>query len=103
MEAWQYVLAAGFVLLPVVLMVVMWGQERLTARGRPVRRSWPREIRHRGLDHDAAHGRRPGQHPDTAPATAAEDRAATAAEDRAATAAEDRAARPTRSDRAQDS
>ena len=34
------ILGAFFVLLPVMLMVDFWGDERLTARGRPVSRPW---------------------------------------------------------------
>ena len=40
MEAWQLILLAFFFLLPMVLMVDFWGDERLTFRGRPIARSW---------------------------------------------------------------
>ncbi len=39
------VVTVFFVLLPVVLMLDFWGDERLTARGRPIRRPWPRSPR----------------------------------------------------------
>lgn len=64
MSAWQAVLLAFFVLLPLVLMLDFWGDERLTARGRPIRRPWVRQVRHPDvpeqahghLDEDASHG-----------------------------------------------
>lgn len=45
MESWQAVLMIFFVLLPLVLMLDFWGDERLTARGRPIPRQWQRQIR----------------------------------------------------------
>lgn len=64
MASWQVVLAIFFVLLPLVLMLDFWGDERLTARGRPIRRSWVPQYRHPSTadhahgstDHDASHG-----------------------------------------------
>ncbi len=44
-ESWQVVVAVFFVLLPLVLMLDFWGDERLTARGRPIRREWHRRVR----------------------------------------------------------
>lgn len=38
-----------FLLLPVVLMLDFWGDERLTARGRPVPRPWRRQRRQEPL------------------------------------------------------
>ncbi|MBW3658151.1 MAG: hypothetical protein KY457_05900 [Actinobacteria bacterium] len=43
MEAWQLILGGFFVLLPVVLMLDYWGDERLTFRGRPIERDWRRQ------------------------------------------------------------
>lgn len=43
--SWQVVVTVFFVLLPLVLMLDFWGDERLTARGRPIRRDWYRQIR----------------------------------------------------------
>lgn len=50
MESWQLILGAFFVLLPIVLMVDYWGDERLTFRGRPVQRDWRTQVQH-----DTAH------------------------------------------------
>lgn len=50
MEAWQLILGGFFVLLPIVLMLDYWGDERLTSRGRPLPRPWRRQVHH-----DAAH------------------------------------------------
>lgn len=47
MEAWQIVVGAFFVLLPVVLMLDFWGDERVTGRGRPIDREWRRQVVHR--------------------------------------------------------
>jgi hypothetical protein len=58
-QAWQIVLGLFFVLLPMVLMLDFWGDERVSARGVPVRREWPRS-RHDELDRHAAHGE-PGE------------------------------------------
>ena len=44
MRGWQIMLLVFFVLLPVVLMADFWGDERLTSRGRPVRRPWVRQL-----------------------------------------------------------
>ncbi|MDP8960176.1 MAG: hypothetical protein M3N32_00870 [Actinomycetota bacterium] len=44
-ESWQVVVAVFFVLLPLVLMLDFWGDERLTARGRPIRREWYSPVR----------------------------------------------------------
>jgi hypothetical protein len=49
-EAWQLILGGFFVLLPIVLMLDYWGDERLTFRGRPLPRPWRRQVHH-----DAAH------------------------------------------------
>jgi hypothetical protein len=43
-DAWQWILLAFLFLLPVVLMVDYWGDERLTFRGHPVSRKWRRQI-----------------------------------------------------------
>ncbi len=45
MESWQAVLMVFFVLLPLVLMLDFWGDERLTARGRPIPREWHHQVR----------------------------------------------------------
>ena len=50
MDAPQIVLALFVVLLPIGLMVDFWGDERLTFRGRPVRRPWERQIVHEPTD-----------------------------------------------------
>ena len=66
MATWQIVVALFFVLLPLMLMVDFWGDERVTARGRPVKRSWYRQGERDPLperpetaadahEHDAAH------------------------------------------------
>lgn len=48
MQAWQIILVAFFVLLPVVLMLDFWpDDERLTSRGQPLERRWRRQIDHR--------------------------------------------------------
>ncbi|MDX1659790.1 MAG: hypothetical protein R3343_13290 [Nitriliruptorales bacterium] len=46
MEAWQIILGVFFALLPIVLMLDYWGNERLTFRGRPIPREWQRQITH---------------------------------------------------------
>lgn len=46
MELWQIIVGAFFVLLPIVLMLDFWGDERLTFRGRPIERDWRRQIHH---------------------------------------------------------
>lgn len=53
---WQIILLAFFVLLPTVLMFDFWGDERLTSRGRPVPRSWPRAPERGAIDDHAEHG-----------------------------------------------
>ena len=50
MPAWQIVLGLFFVLLPLVLMIDFWGDERLTSRGRPIPRPWPRRSRAPDID-----------------------------------------------------
>jgi hypothetical protein len=52
-ELWQVVLLVFFALLPIVLMLDFWGEERVDARGAPKPRAWPRDPR-RGGDVDAA-------------------------------------------------
>lgn len=42
MESWQLILGGFFILLPIVLMLDYWGDERLTFRGRPIQRDWRR-------------------------------------------------------------
>lgn len=46
MQFWQYILLAFLFLLPMVLMIDYWGDERLTFRGRPIRRPWRAQIEH---------------------------------------------------------
>lgn len=46
MDAWQIILAVFFLLLPMVLMIDYWGDERLTFRGRPIPRNWRRQQEH---------------------------------------------------------
>ena len=46
MDAPQVVLLVVVLLLPIVLMVDFWGDERLTFRGRPIRRPWRRQVEH---------------------------------------------------------
>lgn len=46
MERWQIILGLFFVLLPVVLMLDFWGNERLTFRGKPLPRPWERQVVH---------------------------------------------------------
>ena len=46
MHSWQYILIAFFVLLPMVLMIDYWGDERLTFRGKPIPRPWIRQVDH---------------------------------------------------------
>ena len=55
MQSWQIVLLIFFVLLPLMLMVDFWGDERLTARGRPIRRAWFRQVRHAAVT-EPGHG-----------------------------------------------
>lgn len=60
MQSWQIVLGVFFVLLPLVLMRGYWGDERLTARGRPVERPWRRRRTPQAVDGRAGHD--PGGH-----------------------------------------
>ncbi|MDQ3932332.1 MAG: hypothetical protein M3252_05790 [Actinomycetota bacterium] len=58
MESWQVVVAVFFVLLPLVLMLDFWGDERLTTRGWPIRREWnPQAHGHRSVSHELVRGR----------------------------------------------
>lgn len=50
MEAWQIILLVFFLLLPLVLMVDYWGDERLTFRGNPILRDWRRQVDHPPAD-----------------------------------------------------
>lgn len=50
MESWQIILLVFLVLLPMVLMLDFWGDERLTFRGRPITRPWRRQIEHEPAD-----------------------------------------------------
>jgi hypothetical protein len=43
-DAWQWILLAFLFLLPMVLMVDFWGDERLTFRGRPLSRGWKPQV-----------------------------------------------------------
>ncbi len=49
-ESWQLILGGFLVLLPIVLMVDYWGDERLTFRGRPIQRDWHPQVEHAPLD-----------------------------------------------------
>jgi hypothetical protein len=60
-QSWQIMLGLFFALLPLVLMRGFWGDERLTARGRPVERPWRRRRTSQDVDHQAAHD--PAAHP----------------------------------------
>ena len=46
MDSWQVVILVFVVLLPLVLMIDFWGDERLSFRGRPIARPWIRQIEH---------------------------------------------------------
>lgn len=50
MESWQWILFGFLVLLPMMLMLDYWGNERLTFRGTPVERDWERQIDHEPPD-----------------------------------------------------
>lgn len=39
-QLWQWVIFVFIVLVPLALMVDFWGDQRLTFRGRPGRRTW---------------------------------------------------------------
>lgn len=55
MEAWEFVLLAVFVALPLVLLPGFHGhRERLTARGAPLPRDWRPAAEHRPSE-DAHH------------------------------------------------
>lgn len=41
MAAWQIILGLFFAVLPIMLMLDFWGEERLNPRGYPRERSWP--------------------------------------------------------------
>lgn len=62
MAGWQYVLGAFFVLLPMVLMLDFWGDERVDSRGKPIRRPWIDEGRRAPTDEKASHDERVGAH-----------------------------------------
>lgn len=64
MELWQIVLFVFFALLPVVLMLDFWGDERVDSRGRPRSREWPSSRRRDSddLDHEAGHDDLAGVH-----------------------------------------
>ncbi len=62
MEAWQVVVGVFFVLLPIVLALDFWGDERLDSRGRPIARPWPDEGRRAPTDEKASHDERVGAH-----------------------------------------
>lgn len=50
MEFWQIILLVFVFLLPMVLMIDYWGDERLTFRGRPIRRPWRSQVDHPPAD-----------------------------------------------------
>lgn len=52
LEAWQIILAIFVILLPMVLMVDYWGDERMTFRGRPILRPWQPQVEHAAADED---------------------------------------------------
>lgn len=53
---WQIVVLAGLVLLPLLLLAAFHpGRERLSARGRPLEREWPRQPQHDGAAGDEHH------------------------------------------------
>ncbi|HEX9888828.1 MAG TPA: hypothetical protein VGA69_05085 [Nitriliruptorales bacterium] len=55
MHSWQYILLAFVFLLPMVLMIDYWGDDRLTFRGKPIRRPWVRQVDHPPIDEHEAH------------------------------------------------
>ena len=55
MESWQLILGGFFILLPIVLMIDYWGDERLTFRGRPIQRDWRPQVTHPPRHDDAGH------------------------------------------------
>lgn len=46
MAGWQVILLVFLVLLPLVLMLDFWSDERLTFRGEPIQRDWRRQVQH---------------------------------------------------------
>lgn len=62
MEAWQVVILAFFALLPVVLALDFWGDERVDSRGKPIRRPWIDAGRRAPTDDKASHDERVGAH-----------------------------------------
>lgn len=52
MHSWQLILLVFFILLPMVLMIDYWGDERLTFRGKPIRRPWVRQVEHESVADD---------------------------------------------------
>lgn len=66
MESWQLILGGFFILLPIVLMLDYWGDERLTFRGRPIQRDWHRRMPDTppaDVPHEDSHsGSHPGAH-----------------------------------------
>ncbi|MFP4635082.1 MAG: hypothetical protein ACLFRD_04400 [Nitriliruptoraceae bacterium] len=53
---WQIVVLAVLVLLPLLLLTAFHpGRERLSARGRPLEREWPRQPQHDGAAGDEHH------------------------------------------------
>jgi hypothetical protein len=50
-EAWQIIVLAFLVLLPIALLIDYWpDRERLTARGAPLPRDWRPAARHAPVD-----------------------------------------------------
>jgi hypothetical protein len=60
-EAWQVVIGVFVLLLPIVLMLDFWGDERVDARGKPMRRPWP-ERPDGHIDAKAEHDHQVGAH-----------------------------------------
>ncbi len=52
MASWQIVLLVFVFLLPMVLMLDFWGDERLTFRGKPIVRPWRRQVEHAPVEED---------------------------------------------------
>jgi hypothetical protein len=56
LEVWQIVLFAFVTLLPFALMVDFWPhRERMDSWGRPIERSWERQIQHPAPGEDDHH------------------------------------------------
>ncbi|MGH3443265.1 MAG: hypothetical protein ACRDUY_14735 [Nitriliruptorales bacterium] len=55
MESWQIILGLFFALLPVMLMLDFWGEERVDPRGHPRIRPWPRHESAARVDAESAH------------------------------------------------